>query len=87
MFNNVPAELDNEESVLKCALARIKAGRLSRVTEAYQVPDTATSDLGHTHKNNKPMQAMLASWENHKNNKTRREIGLFMDKDYPANPN
>jgi hypothetical protein len=64
------------ENVLKCALAHIKAGRLSRVTEAYQVPDTATSELGHTNKNSEPTQAMLASWENHKNNKTRRETAI-----------
>jgi hypothetical protein len=66
----------SEESVLKCALAHIKAGRLSRVTEAYQALDTATSDIGRTNKNSEPAQTMLASWENHKNNKTRRETAI-----------
>jgi hypothetical protein len=65
-----------EGSVFKCALARIRARRLSCVLEAHRGPSTAASDHGNTDKISEPTQAMMASWENHKNNKRKRETAI-----------
>jgi hypothetical protein len=81
---SVQAELNTEveaceESVLKCALAHIKAGKLSCVLEAHRGPNTMASDHTHTNKTGKPMQstqAMMASWEQYKNNKNKGETAI-----------
>ncbi len=54
----VQAEFDTEvkaceESVPKCALAHIKAGKLGCVLEAHRGPCTATSDSGSIDKRSK----------------------------------